>query len=77
MYLYRFEVNLGNSIFPVVVAAADDQQAFRLVDTELEKHFLYEPETDEIILHEKKRIRTGNAYVLFEQDPSARSVSNL
>ncbi|MEH6942516.1 DUF3906 family protein [Bacillus sp. JJ722] len=76
MYLYRFEVKIGNEVFPVVVAATDDQQAFRLADTELEKHFLYEPVTDEVILHEKKRVRTGNAYVLYEKEATERKVSN-
>lgn len=76
MYLYRFKVKIGSDIFPVVVAAADDKQAFRFADAELEKHFLYEPETDEVILHEKKRIRTGNAYVLFEKEATERKVSN-
>lgn len=77
MYLYRFEVRVGSSIFPVVVAASDDQQAFRLVDSELVKHFLFEPEADEVILHEKKRVRTGNAFVLLDQEPTSRQASNL
>ncbi|MGM9925922.1 MAG: DUF3906 family protein [Bacillus sp. (in: firmicutes)] len=72
MYLYRFEVKIASEIFPVIVAAADDQKAFRLVDYELEKHFLYEPQTDEVILHEKKRLGTGNAYVLYEKEPLAK-----
>lgn len=67
MYLYRFEVKKDIENFPVIVAASDDQEAFSLLDTELEKYFLYAPVVDEIILHEKKRIRSGNGYVLYEQ----------
>lgn len=40
MNLYRFEVTLkGNEVIHVVIAAENDEDAFRLVDVEIEKHF--------------------------------------
>jgi Protein of unknown function (DUF3906) len=67
MYLYRFEVISKSEVIPVVIAASTDEQAFQLVDIELEKYFLKQPEVDEISLYEKKRIRTGNGFVLYER----------
>ena len=67
MYLYRFEVVTDDKLFPVVIAASDDQQAFSLVDEEIEKFFLHELQVNEVVLHEKRRIRSGNGYVLFEE----------
>lgn len=64
MYLYRFEVKKDIEVFPVIIAASDDIQAFSLVDAELEKHFLFDPKVEEVVLHEKKRIRSGNGFVL-------------
>ncbi|WP_416731718.1 DUF3906 family protein [Fictibacillus sp. JL2B1089] len=68
MYLYRFEVISKSEVIPVVIAASTDEQAFQLVDIELEKYFLKQPEVDEISLYEKKRIRTGNGFVLYERE---------
>ncbi|SMO33472.1 DUF3906 family protein [Melghirimyces algeriensis] len=68
MYLYRFEVLVNTKAVPVVIAAGDDQQAFRLVDVELEKYFLKMPEVDDITLYEKKRIAKGGGYVLHERE---------
>ncbi|MBN3555507.1 DUF3906 family protein [Fictibacillus nanhaiensis] len=68
MYLYRFEVISKSTVIPVVIAASTDEQAFQLVDIELEKYFLKQPEVDEISLYEKKRIRTGNGFVLYERE---------
>lgn len=68
MYLYRFEVILKSEVIPVVIAASTDEQAFQLVDIELEKYFLKQPKVDEISLYEKKRIRTGNGFVLYERE---------
>ncbi|MDM5316214.1 DUF3906 family protein [Fictibacillus sp. b24] len=68
MYLYRFEVISKSTIIPVVIAASTDEQAFQLVDIELEKYFLKQPDVDEISLYEKKRIRTGNGFVLYERE---------
>jgi Protein of unknown function (DUF3906) len=68
MYLYRFEVISKSEVVPVVIAASTDEQAFQLVDIELEKYFLKQPEVDEISLYEKKRIRTGNGFVLYDRE---------
>ncbi|OOE10656.1 DUF3906 family protein [Fictibacillus arsenicus] len=68
MYLYRFEVSLKSEIIPVVIAATTDEQAFQLVDVELEKYFLKQPDFEEISLYEKKKIRSGNGFVLYERE---------
>ena len=39
MDLYRFEAVLVNSIVPIVVVAQSEEQAFKLAEIELEKHF--------------------------------------
>ncbi|HDR7451953.1 DUF3906 family protein [Bacillus cereus] len=66
MDLYRFEAVLVNSIVPIVVVAQSEEQAFKLVEIELEKHFLPLPEVKEISLFEKKKIRKGGAFVIHE-----------
>jgi hypothetical protein len=68
MYLYRFEVTSNAEVSDVVVAASRDEQAFHLVEVELEKYFLKEPEVDDISLYEKKKIRSGNGFVLYERE---------
>uniref|UniRef100_C5D5A3 DUF3906 domain-containing protein n=1 Tax=Geobacillus sp. (strain WCH70) TaxID=471223 RepID=C5D5A3_GEOSW len=52
MFLYRFEVTTKTEIIYVVIAANDDEQAFRLVEVELEKHFLKVPDYTDISLHD-------------------------
>ncbi len=54
MDLYRFEAVLVNSIVPIVVVAESEEQAFKMAEIELEKHFLPLPEVKEIALFEKK-----------------------
>ncbi|MFA2691205.1 DUF3906 family protein [Bacillus mycoides] len=66
MDLYRFEAVLVNSIVPIVVVAESEEQAFKLAEIELEKHFLPLPEVKEISLFEKKKIRKGAAFVIHE-----------
>ncbi|HDX9622128.1 TPA: DUF3906 family protein [Bacillus anthracis] len=66
MDLYRFEAVLENSIVPIVVVAQSEEQAFKLAEIELEKHFLPLPEVKEISLFEKKKIRKGAAFVIHE-----------
>ncbi|MCU5705019.1 hypothetical protein COF37_11975 [Bacillus wiedmannii] len=66
MDLYRFEALLVNSIVPIVVVAQSEEQAFKLAEIELEKHFLPLPEVKEISLFEKKKIRKGAAFVIHE-----------
>lgn len=68
MYLYRFEVLSKSEIIPVVIAASSDEQAFQLVDVELEKYFLKLPDFEEISLYEKKKIRSGNGFILYERE---------
>ncbi|RZT22650.1 DUF3906 family protein [Fictibacillus sp. BK138] len=68
MYLYRFEVSLKSEIISVVIAASTDEQAFQLVDVELEKYFLKQLDLEEISLYEKKKIRSGNGFVLYEME---------
>ncbi|AXR15967.1 DUF3906 domain-containing protein [Bacillus thuringiensis] len=66
MELYRFEAVLANNIVPIVVVAQSEEQAFKLAEIELEKHFLPLPEVKEISLFEKKKIRKGAAFVIHE-----------
>jgi Protein of unknown function (DUF3906) len=68
MYLYRFEVLSKSEIIPVVIAASSDEQAFQLVDVELEKYFLKLPDIEETSLYEKKKIRNGNGFILYERE---------
>ena len=66
MDLYRFEAVLVNSIVPIVVVAESEEQAFKMAEIELEKHFLPLPEVKEIALFEKKKIRKSVAFVIHE-----------
>ncbi|CAM4011225.1 MULTISPECIES: DUF3906 family protein [Bacillus] len=66
MDLYRFEAVLANNIVPIVVVAQSEEQAFKLAEIELEKHFLPLPEIKEISLFEKKKIRKSAAFVIHE-----------
>ncbi|WP_221565095.1 DUF3906 family protein [Alkalihalobacillus sp. TS-13] len=68
MDLYRFEVTTDTDVIPVIIAAENDEAAFRLVEVELEKYFFRLPEVDDISLYEKKKIRKGNGFVLHEQE---------
>ncbi|HHQ1471305.1 TPA: DUF3906 family protein [Bacillus anthracis] len=65
MDLYRFEAVLVSSIVPIVVAESEEQ-AFKMAEIELEKHFLPLPEVKEIALFEKKKIRKSAAFVIHE-----------
>lgn len=66
MDLYRFEAVLVNSIVPIIVVAESEEQAFKVAEIELEKHFLPLPEVKEIALFEKKKIRKSAAFVIHE-----------
>jgi hypothetical protein len=68
MNLYRFEVTTDKFVTKVVIAANTDEQAFELVEIELEKYFLALPEIRDISLYEKKKIRSGAGFVLHEQE---------
>jgi hypothetical protein len=67
MNLYRFEVTTDQFVTKVVIAASSDEQAFDLVEIELEKYFLALPEIRDISLYEKKKIRIGTGFVLHEE----------
>ncbi|MBM7649812.1 hypothetical protein JOC78_002796 [Bacillus ectoiniformans] len=64
MYIYRFEIIHEKGTTPTVIVAETDEQAFNLVDVELEKYFLTLPDYQEIVLFEKKRIGKGGGFVL-------------
>ncbi|PEX93479.1 DUF3906 family protein [Bacillus cereus] len=66
MDLYRLEAVLANAVVPIVVVAESEEQAFKLAEIELEKHFLPLPEIKEISLFEKKKIRKSAAFVIHE-----------
>ncbi|WP_028400400.1 DUF3906 family protein [Ectobacillus panaciterrae] len=68
MELYRFEVVASGEVIHVVIAASSEEQAFRLVEVELEKYFLRLPEIEEITLYEKKKIHKGAGFVIYEQE---------
>jgi hypothetical protein len=67
MYLYRFEVTTQTNTIYLVIAASSDEQAFRLVEVELEKHFLKVPDFIDISLHEKKPIRRGGGFIVYNE----------
>jgi hypothetical protein len=67
MNLYRFEVTTKAHVIYVIIAAKDDEQAFRLVEIELEKHFLKIPDIIDISLFEKKKIGRGNGFVVYSE----------
>ncbi|MGM7682303.1 DUF3906 family protein [Cytobacillus sp. Hm23] len=64
MNLYKFEVKINEEVVDVVIASKSDDEAFRYVEIELEKHFLSMPDIDDITLYEKKIIRNGSGFVL-------------
>lgn len=64
MYLYRFTVKWKEDSAHVILAAYGDQEAYRLVEEEMEKHYLSLPSITDLTLFEKKRIRSGGGYVL-------------
>lgn len=66
MNLYRFEVTIKEKPIHVIIVADSDEQAFELVDIELEKHYLKMPEVDDISLYEKRKIKNGAGFVLSE-----------
>ncbi len=64
MNLYRFEVTINDQLHHAVVAAENDETAFRQVDAELEKQFLKLPDVQNVSLYEKKKIHKGSGFVL-------------
>jgi hypothetical protein len=74
MGLYRFEVLINNEVVHVVIVAENEEQAFRLVDVELEKYFLKMPEIEEITLYEVKKIRKSGGFVIQGQETIVNKV---
>lgn len=64
MNLYRFEVTVNDEVIQVIIAAENEDAAFQLVDIELEKKYLKTPVIRDITLYEKKKIGTGNGFVI-------------
>ncbi|WP_088041709.1 DUF3906 family protein [Bacillus sp. EAC] len=64
MYLYRFEALIEDRTVPIVILASDDEKAFRLVDTELQKFYVKKPDVKELFMYEKKKISQSGGYVL-------------
>jgi len=64
MYLYRFEALIEDRTVPIVILANDDEKAFRLVDTELQKFYVKKPDVKELFMYEKKKISQSGGYVL-------------
>lgn len=68
MDLYRFEAVLVNSIVPIVVVAESEEQAFKMAEIELEKHFLPLPEVKEIALFEKRRFEKARPLLFMSKE---------
>ena len=64
MFLYRFEASIESRIVPIVILASDDEKAFRLVDTELEKFYVKKPDVKELLMYEKKKVSQSGGFVL-------------
>lgn len=68
MNVYRMEVtiiqDMIQKVINVVIAAQDDQSAFRLAEIEVEKTYLKLPEVEEMAILEKKKIGKGGGFVL-------------
>ncbi len=65
MKLYHFTVLVDNKELPVIVAAENDEQAFKRAEIEVEKSFLKFPEIKEVVLLERKKITSGGtAFVI-------------
>lgn len=64
MNLYRFEVTINNELLHAVVAAENDETAFRLVDVELEKQLYKIADVQNISLYERKKLYKGAGFVM-------------
>jgi hypothetical protein len=64
MFLYRFEASIESRIVPIVILASDDEKAFKLVDTELEKFYVKKPNVKELLMYEKKKVSQNGGFVL-------------
>lgn len=65
MSLYHFKVLVNEQELTVIVAAENDQQAFKRAEIEVEQSFLKLPEIKEIVLVERKKITSkGTAFLV-------------
>ncbi|PGL72431.1 DUF3906 family protein [Bacillus sp. AFS055030] len=64
MFLYRFEALIESRVVPIVILASDDEKAFKLVDTELEKFYVKKPDVKELLMYEKKKVSQSGGFVL-------------
>ncbi|PQD94804.1 DUF3906 domain-containing protein [Pradoshia eiseniae] len=67
-FLYRFEVCLKEKDVMAIIAAANDEEAFKHLDVELEKFYLHMPEIVDVTLREKKRIGKNTGFILDEDE---------
>lgn len=67
-FLYRFEVCLEEKDIRAVIIAANDEDAFKHLDVELEKFYLRLPKIVDVTLREKKRIGQNAGFILDEDE---------
>ncbi|MDV2683268.1 DUF3906 family protein [Alkalihalophilus lindianensis] len=64
MQLYRFEVETTETTDQVVVIAQSEEEAFRVAEIEVEKHYLKLPEINEVTLLERKAVHKATGFVI-------------
>ncbi|MDG5787835.1 DUF3906 family protein [Evansella sp. AB-P1] len=65
MTIFRFEAVINNDrTVDIIIAAEDEESAFKLAEMELERHYLKLPVIDELTLYEKRKISKGGGFVL-------------
>lgn len=64
MFLYKLEIELSDRMAYLVLLADNDDKAFHVVESHIERHFIKKPEIRSIALVEKKRVENGSGYVL-------------
>jgi hypothetical protein len=64
MNLYRFEVTIDTGVIHVIVAAENEEMAFKQADIEIERHFVKIPEVVDMTLYEKRVIKQAAGFVL-------------
>jgi hypothetical protein len=64
MNLYRFEVTIDTGVIHVIVAAENEEMAFKQADIEIERHFVKIPKVLDMTLYEKRVIKQAAGFVL-------------
>ena len=64
MNLYRFEVTIDTEVVHVIVAAENEEVAFKQVDIEIERHFVKIPEVSDVTLYEKRIFKHAAGFVI-------------